>query len=143
MTKEVELIIKGFQKYADHEDADLKTETTGEYFYRNQCHYVLYEEQTEGFTQPVKSMLKLRKDQLEIVRRGLINTSMVFDRNRKTMTPYQTPFGEFVLGIHTKSMRVLESETQILVEVRYSLEADDVHMADCRIKIEIKQKAEE
>lgn len=140
MTKEVNLIIKGSQKYATHQDNDLKTKAAGEYYFRNGCHYVLYEEQAEGFTQSTKSMLKLKGDCLEMTRKGLVNTTMVFDRTKETATNYKTPFGEFFLGIHTRTLRVLEEENAIRAEVEYTLSADGAHMADCRISIQISSK---
>ena len=140
MTKEVNLIITGYQKYDTHEDNDLKTNVAGEYFFRNHCHYILYEEQAEGFAQSTKSMLKLKDDCLEMTRKGLVNTTMVFDRKKETSTSYRTPFGEFLLGISTRSLRVVESENTIRAEVEYSLKADGMHMADCRISIQIHAK---
>ena len=140
MTKEVELTIKGIQKYDSHEDSDLETKVTGEYYYRNNCHYVLYEEETEGFSQPTKSMLKLKDGVLEMTRKGLINTTMVFDRRKETACNYRTPFGELLLGIRTKGFYVLETENLIRADVEYSLDAQEEHMADCRIKIQIAAK---
>ena len=137
MTKEVKLIINGFQKYETHEDNDLKTTAEGEYYFRNRCHYVLYEEQSEGFTQTTKSMLKLRDGCLEITRKGLVNTTMVFEQGKENVSHYRTPFGEVLLGIKTKRITISESPEQILAEVSYTLSADDKPMADCRINIQI------
>ncbi len=140
MTKEVELIIKGIQKYDTHEDSDLETKVDAEYYFRNNCHYILYEEQAEGFSQPTKSMLKLREGCLEMTRKGLVNTAMVFDRSKETVSHYKTPFGELLLGICTKSLKIQESDDVILAEVRYALTAEGRHMADCKINILISPK---
>lgn len=140
MTKEVELTISGIQKYATHEDNDLKTQAKGEYYHRNGWHYILYEELTEGFTQTTKSMLKLKDGCLEMTRKGLINTEMVFDRRKETVSCYRTPFGEMHLGIHTKNFYAKETEDLIQAEVGYSLEAEGAHLADCRIRIEIRPR---
>ncbi len=137
MTKEVELTIKGFQKYDTHEDNDLQTSTKGEYYYRNGSHYVLYEEHTEGFAETTKSMLKLKDGVLEMTRKGLVNTSMVFEKDKETVSRYKTPFGEMLLGIRTKDLRVIEAEDAIRAQVEYALEAEGRHMAECRIEIQI------
>ena len=140
MTKDVEVIISGIQKYADHEDDDLKTVADGEYFYRNGSHYILYKEYAEGFSEPTKSMLKLKDGMLEMTRKGLINTSMVFDKNKETESLYKTPFGELRLGIQTKSFYVMESEDKIQVEISYILAADGAPMADSKIRISVRSK---
>ena len=141
MTKEVELTISGIQKYATHEDDDLRTKVQGEYYYRNGSHYILYEEHTEGFTETTKSMLKLKDGCLEMTRKGLINTSMVFDKGRDTVAHYKTPVGELVLGICTKGFYVQEKEERICIEIEYSLEAEGAPMADSRIRIEVRAKS--
>ena len=135
MTKEVELMIKGVQKYADHVDDDLQTRAKGEYYFRNGGHYILYEEHNEGFTETTKSMLKLKDGCLEMTRKGLVNTSMVFEQGKETASTYKTPFGEMLLGIRTKELNVIETEDKIQIKVAYVLEAEGRHMAECEIEI--------
>ena len=137
MKREVLLTIKGFQKYETHEDNDLETKACGEYYFRNGWHYVLYEEQAEGFQQSTKSVLKMKNGCVEMTRKGLVNTTMVFDRDKETVSHYKTPFGEVLLGIRTKALRLQETDETIKAEVQYSLQADGIHMADCRILIEV------
>lgn len=138
MTKEVEVIISGIQKYETHQDDSLKTKARGEYYLRNGSHYIIFEETIEGFTQTTKNMLKIKDGCLEMTKKGLVNTSMVFDKSKETGAHYKTPFGEMNLGIRTKGLMVSESERLICVEVDYVLEAEGAHMADCRIRIQIK-----
>ena len=139
MTKEVELMIKGVQKYADHVDDDLQTCAKGEYYYRNGSHYVLYEEHNEGFTETTKSMLKLKDGCLEMTRKGLVNTSMVFEQGKETASTYKTPFGEMLLGIRTKKLNVTTAEDKIQIKVAYSLEAEGRHMAECEIEVVVRE----
>ena len=139
MTKEVELMIKGVQKYADHVDDDLQTRAKGEYYYRNGSHYILYEEHNEGFTETTKSMLKIKDGVLEMTRKGLVNTSMVFEQGKETASTYKTPFGEMLLGIRTKELNVIETEDKIQIKVAYSLEAEGRHMAECEIEVVVRE----
>ena len=50
MTKEVLIHLKGMQTTDDPHGSDdpLELITVGEYYYRNNTHYLLYEEQMEG-----------------------------------------------------------------------------------------------
>lgn len=137
MKKEVLLTIKGVQKYETHEDNDLETKASGEYYFRNGWHYVLYEEQTQGFQQSTKSILKMKDGCVELTRKGLVNTTMVFDRHKETVSHYKTPFGEVLLGIRTGALKLQEADASIKADVQYTLEADGRHMADCRIWIEV------
>ena len=139
MTKEVEVSISGVQKYVDHQDDDLKTIAKGEYYYRNGWHYILYEERSEGFTEATKSMLKLKEGVLEMTKKGLINTGMVFERGRDTVSRYKTPFGEMQLGIRTNDLCVIEGDDVIRAKVSYDLEAEGRHMAECVIEVMIRE----
>ena len=59
MTKEVLLTLQGLQFDQREEDADkIEMVTVGDYFKKNDRHYVVYEEVTEGFEQPTKNRLK-------------------------------------------------------------------------------------
>lgn len=53
------------------------------------------------------------------------------------MTDYRTPFGAVPMGISTKSLRMRETEQRISIEIEYTLEANEEHMADCHISIDI------
>ena len=62
-------------------------------------HYVIYDEVVEGFDETTKNIIKLWEDCVDITKRGLMNVHMVFEKNKKNVTCYQTPFGSMILGI--------------------------------------------
>ena len=80
-------------------------------------------------------MLKLKDGVLEMTRKGLVNTSMVFEQGKETVSTYKTPFGEMLLGIRTKELWVTTAEDQIHIKVEYALEAEGRHMAECEIEV--------
>lgn len=141
MTQEVLLTLQGLQFDQREEDADkLEMVTVGDYYKRNGKHYVVYEEITEGFTQPTKNRLKFSEHMLELSRNGLVNVHMVFQENKKNLTNYNTPFGQILIGIDTKKIRVEEREENIVVEVDYALDINYEFLSDCHIKIDICSK---
>ena len=67
MTKEVLLTLSGLQFDQREEDAgQVEVVTVGDYYKRNGKHYVVYEEITEGFSQPTKNMFKFSEHMLEL-----------------------------------------------------------------------------
>ncbi|MCI9314319.1 MAG: DUF1934 domain-containing protein [Lachnospiraceae bacterium] len=141
MTKEVLLTLSGLQFDQREEDAgQVEVVTVGDYYKRNGKHYVVYEEITEGFSQPTKNRLKFSEHMLELSRNGLVNVHMVFQENRKNLTNYNTPFGQILIGIDTKKIQVDEKEDDIVVEVDYSLDVNYEFLSDCHIKIAICSK---
>lgn len=135
------LTLSGLQFDQREEDAgQVEVVTVGDYYKRNGKHYVVYEEITEGFSQPTKNRLKFSEHMLELSRNGLVNVHMVFQENRKNLTNYNTPFGQILIGIDTKKIQVNEKEDDIVVEVDYSLDVNYEFLSDCHIKIAICSK---
>lgn len=141
MTKEVILTLQGLQFDQREEDADkIEMVTVGDYFKKNDRHYVVYEEVTEGFEQPTKNRLKFGNHMLELTRNGLVNVHMVFQENKKNMSNYNTPFGQILVGIDTKRVCIEEKEDNIVVNVDYALDINYEFLSDCHIKIDIRSK---
>lgn len=138
MEKEVLLSLKGLQFSMDEEGAQaLETITPAEYYTRNGSHYVIYDEVTEGFSEPTKNVIKFKDSLLEVTKKGLVNVHMVFEENKKNITSYATPFGNILIGIDTGDVEIKEDEEGIRVDVEYVLEANYEHLADCRITMDI------
>ena len=144
MTKDILLKISGLQFSADNDDPNepepVEIIAPGEYYYKNGKHYILYDEVMEGFDGVTKNVLKLQDGLLEITRRGSSNVHMVFEKNKKNVSYYNTPFGSILIGIDATSVDIAESEDNIDVKVKYNLEVNYEHLADCSISVNIKSK---
>ena len=138
MTQKVMLMIQGLQTNQGGEDAgQIETVVSGDYYKKNDKHYVIYEEAGEGFEQLTRNRLKFSKDIVELSRSGSVNAHMVFRENKKNLTSYNTPFGQILMGIDTKKIQIQEQENRITVEVEYSLYDGDEFLSDCHTKIDI------
>lgn len=139
MTKEVRICIVGKQKLAgvDEPEESVALETKGIYFFKNNKHYVIYEEAGEEISQTTKNTLKIHEQGVDLNKHGMINVHMLFEKNKKNLTTYQTPFGGLMMGIETGVLEIEEGTDQILVRMEYVLEIDDTKHADCELTIEI------
>lgn len=140
MTKEVLLHIKGMQfvQETETEEADnIETICPGEYYYRNHAHYILYEEMIEGESTPVKTMIKIRDEECMVTKKGIYQVQMVFEKGKKTLTDYSTPFGNIMIGLDTNELVIKEAENHISLLIKYGLEANYQFVADCTIEIEV------
>lgn len=138
MTQKVMLTLRGLQTDRGGEDANqIETVVSGDYYKRNDKHYVIYEEVPEGFGQLTRNRLKFSEDMVELSRSGAINVHMVFQENKKNLTGYNTPFGQILMGIDTKKVQVTEQENHIIVEVEYTLDASGEFLSDCHMEIDI------
>ena len=145
MTKEVLINITGIHTdmiERGEEDEPVAVITPANYFQKNGKHYILYDEVAEGMPGVTKNKIKISGDNtIEIMKKGLTNTHMVFEKGKKHMTGYGTPFGQLVMGIHTKELHISETEEEIKASILYHLEVNEEAVAECRIKISITPKS--
>lgn len=140
MTKEVLVSICGMQFDGSAENEPLELITSADYYKKNGKHYIIYDEVIEGFTETTKNIIKLGDGFLDITKRGTSNVHMMFEKNKKNVTYYYTPYGSLLIGINTTRLEVTETEQDIHVEVDYALEVNYEHIADCKIQMNVKSK---
>lgn len=142
MTKNVLLTISGLQfaNQGDEESEPLEVITAGDYYKKNGKHYILYDEVMEGFQGNTQNVIKLTEDSLDITKKGVSNVHMIFEKNKKNVSYYHTPFGSILVGIDAKSVDIKETDKNIDVSVKYNLEVNYEHLADCCITVNIKSK---
>ncbi|GFI08022.1 MAG: DUF1934 domain-containing protein [Lachnospiraceae bacterium] len=140
MTKEVLLTIAGLQLLEGEEGVPVEVVTAGSYYHRNGKHYILYDEVVEGCSGHIHNTVKIGEESLEVIKRGISNVHMVFEKNKKNVSCYATPFGNLTVGIMAHRIRIEERDTDIDVEVGYSLDVNDEYLADCSIQLNVKSK---
>ena len=138
MKKEVLISISGLQ-YELNSEEPVEVISVGEYYCRNGKHYIIYDEmQMEDNSHEVtKNTIKISENQVDIIKKGSSNVHMIFERNKKNVTFYNTPFGDLLIGTHTTSIKQSESEEEILVGLQYALDINSNHISDCDITIRI------
>lgn len=145
MTKDVLVSISGLQIEAGEgglENEPIEVVTPANYFFKNGKHYILYDEVTEGVSGVTKNKIKLSEDALEIMKTGVVNMHMIFERNKKNMTYYETPYGQMLIGIHTTKLNAKSGEDHLEVRVEYELDVNHEPLADCKIYMNIKPKSQ-
>ena len=140
MTKEVLVKISGLQFAEEMDNDPVELITSADYYKKNGKHYIIFDEVVEGFTDTTKNIIKLSEDTLDITKRGVNNVHMMFERDRKNMSYYYTPYGSLLIGIDAKKVQIQETEEHIGVKVDYALEVNYEHMADCKITLDVSAK---
>lgn len=144
MTKDVLLKISGLH-YAMMEDTEesepIEVITPASYYLKNGKHYVIYEEVVEGFPGTIKNKIRMTGDGvLEIMKSGIADAHMVFEKGKIHAFPYETPYGELSMGIFTRDIIFTEEENRMTIAVNYELDINGEKASDCDIHIEIKAK---
>lgn len=136
MTKDVLVSVAGIQFEIDEEEV-IEVITSGNYYFKNGKHYVLYEERDEqqGLT---KNRIKIEPNRVEMKKTGAITTNMVFEDGKENITYYNTGFGTLLVQTKTNSIEVLEREDFIYVKILYSMDVNYAHVSDCRVEIKVR-----
>ena len=131
MNREVELVLSGLHDTEGASDKNaVKTAQTAQY----------YEEDMEGFDGACKSRIKFRDNLLELTRQGAVEMHMIFEENKRHVVPYNTPYGQLMLGIETRRVQVEEQEDQIRVTVEYTLDQEGEPFSESCLKLHIREK---
>lgn len=135
MTEKVQIIIEGTQ--SEDPDSTIITTAHGSYHLTKGWHYVLYEEQQGEGVAVTKNIIKLQPDRVELMKKGLRLSQMIFDRKERTQTLYVTPYGDIPMEIETKEIRIKEETDRIEVELDYLLYTSDPLPIENKIVIRI------
>ena len=146
MTKDVLITISGLQMaVSDMENEDnepIEVINAGTYYFKDGKHYIFFEEVAEGIPGVTKAQIRLKgRECLEVIKKGIANMHMVFEKGETNRCIYKTPFGELNLGISTSRIIVNEQEDNIDIQVEYAMDVNYDPLADCVIKINIKERS--
>lgn len=148
MTKDVLLSISGMhydmtgipdEADTEEENGPIEVITPAVYYFKNGKHYIIYEEVVEGLPGTIMNKIRITDGRMvEIMKSGISNTHMTFEKDKIHMTQYDTPYGELLVGIHTRYLNLKETEDQIHVKLGYELDVNGDKVADCNITMRVK-----
>ena len=145
MTKDVLVGISGLQMAVNTmenmDDEPIEIVSAGTYYFKDGKHYIFMEEVAEGIPGVTKTQIRIHgKESLEVVKKGVTNMHLIFEKNKTNRCVYQTPFGRLNLGICTSKLVVDETEDTISIYTEYAMDVDCEKLADCTIRINVKSR---
>ena len=137
MKKDIEITVSGIQQ----DDAGHRTVTDykaqGQYFERDGCRYVLYEEQDDESKAVTHNTLKIKDRSLELIRRGNVSSHMIFAPGAPRPTDYGTAYGTLRLEVDTEDLNCLWEYTEAAIEITYSLSMNGELLSRNKLVIKI------
>ena len=138
MTKDVIITLFGLQFLPGDDDPEpVEVVIPGKYYKKNNSHYVLYDEITEGFKEPTRNTIKFSETSMMVKKHGLLNVDMFFEKGKKTFADYRLPMGSLQLEIGATAFSLKETEELIEYRVDYGMRMEDSLAADCMISLKI------
>lgn len=148
MTKEVLVSISGLQMAVNTmesiDDEPIEIVSAGNYYFKDGKHYIFIEEVAEGIPGVTKTQIRINgKKSLEVMKKGVTNMHMIFEKNKNNRCYYKTPLGQLNLGILTSRIVIDETEDNINIRAEYSMDVNYEPLADCVIRINVKPREAE
>lgn len=140
MEKSVIISIQGKQTDTDGSDEVVELVTQGllggdpEHGYR-----VTYEESKLTGMEGTTTTFQINEDQITMLRRGNLNTEMVFREGEKHVSLYDTEFGGFMVGVDTKKARSDIGQDGGNLELQYVIEVENTVIGTNAFLIEVKK----
>lgn len=136
MTKDVIVTVVGNQ---DQEN-EITLMTQGSYYFKDNKHYVFYEEHADSDSQPVKNRICFDDAVFEMNKKGGVSSTMTFDPENATLTTYQTPYGPIQLTVVTNHYELRSSEDVLEMDIYYALGFGDRDSTDCHVYVKVQAR---
>ena len=90
----------------DGEEDNYELTTLGKYVKKGDKYYVSYEGSELTGYEGTTTTLKIQDGYISMIRFGNASTQMIFEKEKKYVGHYETPFGSLSVGVTTNSMTV-------------------------------------
>jgi len=137
MTKDIIITVIGLQ-FDIQEHSPLEVITPGRYYFKNNKHYIIYNELSMETGKEVSNVVKIGNNRIDVIKKGDDSAHMVFEPGKKNISYYSTPYGDLLIGINTLDIQLKETDLNIDVNIEYALEINYSHVSDCTISLNIK-----
>ena len=130
--------ISGLQKVEDTGES-VEMLAKGKHYVKNEKHYLLYDEIDNDHGIKTKNTIKFNETVMEVLRKGEISGKLVFEKGNNNQSLYSTPYGDLLVEIFTKDIKIAQDCDNIHVKVDYELYANNSKVSDSIIEIEINE----
>ncbi|MBR5505200.1 MAG: DUF1934 domain-containing protein [Clostridia bacterium] len=132
--------IKGMQAYdAEEDNTDISLTTEGDYKLSDGVYFIDYEESEITGLEGTKTSIEIGNDYVSLLRNGAVNSQMLFMKDRKTSSYYNTPYGDFMIGIFTDNLDIDVSPDGGRINVDYYLDINNAKTSKNNFEIEIRR----
>ncbi len=130
------------EQILDGESDKIEVLTGGNYIMKNGHSYIGYKEYDE--TSPndyYDNLIKVENDTVTITRKGPMRSQLMLQKGRRHQCYYQTPAGELMIGVYTKTMNSTLGENGGRLEVSYTLDFNTDLVSENSFIITVEQKS--
>jgi uncharacterized beta-barrel protein YwiB (DUF1934 family) len=139
MMKDVWISISNRQSVGQEEDNTMLFDTAGYYFFDDGVGVLSYQESELTGLEGTRTSVMVMPDQVVVDRDGMLTGRMVFREGMRDSYPYNTPYGQMMLGIDTRSIRHNFNENGGDVEIDYVTDLAHAYVSRNKFRISVKE----
>ena len=137
--KKYMISIIGEQRLDDDTDK-VEVLTTGNYLMKKDHCYIGYKEYEENNPNDYSdNLIKVENDIVTISRKGSTKSQLMLEKGKRHQCVYQTPMGDLMIGVYTKSMKSTLTEKGGTLEVSYTLDFNTDLVSENKFKVTIEE----
>ncbi len=132
--------IKGLQEYDNADDnTDISLTTEADFEKQDGAYFIDYNESEITGLDGTKTSIEIGSDYVSLLRNGAVNSQMLFMKDRKTSSYYNTPYGNFMIGIYTDNLNIDVNDDGGTVNVDYYLDINNSRTSKNNFEIQIRR----
>lgn len=132
--------IKGLQTYEDdNNDTDISLLTEGDFEFQDGVYFIDYEESELTGLEGTSTSIEIGSNYVSLQRSGTVNTNMLFMKDRKTSSYYNTPYGDMQIDIFTDNLNIDISPKGGKINVNYFIDINNMSTGKNNFEIEVRK----
>ena len=142
MEKEVIISIHGVQTDPDGDNEVVEFVTRGSLRGSlEQGYYLTYMESELTGLEGTTTTFQIEQDQITMLRKGNLNSAMVFREGERHISLYDAGFGGFMLGVNTHKARADIGSNGGNMELQYAIEVENTVIGENAFHIQVRDPA--
>ena len=121
MDKKILLTIKGSHHSIEGENSSIELITEGRLFTKDDIYYIEYEESEISGMQGTKTLISVQDDSIMMERSGTHSSQFWFEKGRKYINSYNTPFGVMQMEIYSTKVKHDLNDSEGKLDLKYQL----------------------
>ncbi|MCT4566196.1 MAG: DUF1934 domain-containing protein [Maledivibacter sp.] len=136
--KNVMLKIKGTQMPTGSDEDNIELITEGKFYDKDNAKYIVYEESELSGMEGCTTTLKITGNKVEMKRFGKATSQLVFEKGKRYVTNYSTPYGNFRMEILTKKLELgINEDIKGSISLEYQISLQGLAEGTNKLDIEI------
>jgi len=137
--KNVMISITGLQKVDGVEQEPVELITPGVLSQVGGGYHLTYRETALTGLEGTITSFQVYPDQVSMVRMGTVCLQMVFEKGRRHLSVYETPYGNMSVGVRTEQLTSTLGESGGVIDIKYALEIDHAFTGRNEFHIEVQE----